>query len=1244
MNFQAISWETQDTKCEVREFLGNLWTPQRQDVSLAIMKPLPNAQGRDLYRTIDVLSVYVCGRTLEGELVHCELRGFRPYFYVHIQNVPEISLDNCIEEFTNDFRFRYCEIRKVTKIPFVGFHEHTEHFLRVECPSSRIYYQAKMYFRNANVPHLLTYESVCDPLIQFWIACKIHPMTWMSTSGDKMWLTDSELQFQSDNPQPSSFKCVHYDLECFSSVAWNTGKNQMPSPELNDDVIIGIGAVVTMTNSPDILEKVYIGIGPINIEEITNSDSTANVIVCADEQEMLSQFCRWMSRVDPDIVNAFNNFGFDDRYLFKRLEKYEMLENFPTRLPGRDITLRQKHFASNAIQFDGDYIHHPLRIYFDLLLFARREFKTEMKKFTLENVSQVLMGKGKHDVSAHEIFQAWSTKDVTMLTKVAAYCIQDCCLVAEIMAYKQVYSTIFSRAELFLCDPRDLLIKGQQQIVFNLIYNQVRTHTNFTIPDSADDAIDDFLDEPGSDSDSDDDEYERVKQKFKGATVLEPKAGAYMCPISGLDFASLYPSIMVAYNLCHSTKLLTPESGESVAPENKYTTPLSGGRETTFVQKDHRRGVLPQILLNLWGMRKKLKKDMAKAKDAGQKNMVAIFNAKQLAVKVAMNSIYGFCGADNGKLPMKDIAETVTANGRMLIDRSKNYVESWYPCEVVYGDSVTGDTPLLLRNADTGEICIQCIQDLSDNFVEYPNFRPHDTSGHSKEQANIRNMQVWSAHGWADIVRVIRHKTTKRMFRVCTPTGCVDVTEDHSLLDPNLNKLKPTDVTTGTLLKHSFPTFRNVDVFDHDDDCKRAAHMTGRLVQYAGFSLDQAEGTMILNAPRYAQEEFLKAAGVCLESPEVYTKNKQNAHFFYTLFNMMGFSNVSVNNYKVFVSESFVHNSDAVTSIEEIASTTDDYVYDIETSDGTFQAGIGQMIVKNTDSIYVRFSLEELPANLQNPTNPDDIREMMRWVFARSQEAADRITANYIHPIELEFEKVMFPFILFKKKRYTYVEYEKFDEVITEDHINMKGIAPTRRDYAPFVKRVCCHMLNMILLDRNINGAFEYIEYEMMRLLRNDYDVSELVVSRSISKRPENYANQNTPHVALALKIEERSGVATRLGERIQFVFKKGRGEQRDLVEEPHLVQQNEVDGAYYYFHQIHHTLEEILGTIDQRRWLALDMKLSNRARGLVEISQFFGASNVEIRIPQVQKRTKKETNVSGGMKKIESFFGVMKK
>lgn len=982
--FQAISWETYDTRVRRDQCVQLRKRFERHDIGGVLVHPEPDTT-YDEQRVTDAFTVCVSGRSLTNETLCYEFKGFYPYFYIFV--TPELSLikEDLFDIIRDDYRLRFVEVYdNVQKTQFVGFHENTVSFIRIDCPSKSSFNYAKRFFKNLHLSEdlqhikfrgvpLMLYESMCDPLVQFWIAFRIHPLVWFSVTPQIQYNTeriefDSRTNFYPTLQELAPFKTIHYDLECFSSVAYNCGKNQMPNPELLEDVIIGIGAVITTSISPEINKRVYFGIGPINIHNELFTNFYADVRVFENEQDMLTAFCDFLEDEDPDIWNAFNNFGFDDRYLHKRLEIHNVLDRLPLRCAKKvseglrrppqnskelPIELCQKDFMSNAFQFEANYLHLPLRMYMDLLIFARREFKTELTKFTLENISQVLLKKGKHDVSPQEIFQAWATRSEEGLTRVGAYCIQDCALVAEIMDYKKVYSCVLSRAELFLCDPRDLLLKGQQQIVFNLIFKQSRSCTNFCIPDSADDAVDYelHLNDSDAEDDSSEDEGEHVrkKEKFKGATVLEPKKGAYMAPIAGLDFASLYPSIMVAYNLCHSTKVITPESVAHITdPEHLYTTNLTGGRSTTFVQKDYRRGVLPQILLNLWAMRKSLKKDMARAKERGDVNLTAIYNAKQLAVKMAMNSIYGFCGADNGKLPMKDIAETVTSNGRMLIDRSKNYVESWYPCEVVYGD---------------------------------------------------------------------------------------------------------------------------------------------------------------------------------------------------------------------------------------------------------------------TDSVYVRFFLDELPEHLRDPTNEADRTEMLTWVMARSQEAADRITENYISPIELEFEKVMYPFILFKKKRYCCVIYEaghpdKIDEVCT------KGIAVTRRDFAPFVKRVYGTIIDKILLERDVSGAFEYAEREMLSLLNGDYPVEELVVSRSISRKPESYANQNVPHLVLGKRIEERTGVPIKVGDRIQFVFIKGTGRQCDLVEEPHLVQQKQVDGYYYYEHQIHSSLTEMLSVLDKERWLALDAKLQRVgvqvSKNLQDITKFF--------------------------------------
>jgi DNA polymerase delta subunit 1 len=87
---------------------------------------------------------------------------------------------------------------------------------------------------------------------------------------------------------------------------------------------------------------------------------------------------------------------------------------------------------------------------------------------------------------------------------------------------------------------------------------------------------------------------------FEGATVLEPKIGYYKGPIATLDFASLYPSIMMAHNLCYTT-LLTPESAARLPPESVARAP-SG---EAFAKKEVVRGLLPEILEELLAARKR---------------------------------------------------------------------------------------------------------------------------------------------------------------------------------------------------------------------------------------------------------------------------------------------------------------------------------------------------------------------------------------------------------------------------------------------------------------------------------------------------------------------------------------------------------------------------------------------------------------------------------------------------------------
>lgn len=111
-------------------------------------------------------------------------------------------------------------------------------------------------------------------------------------------------------------------------------------------------------------------------------------------------------------------------------------------------------------------------------------------------------------------------------------------------------------------------------------------------------------------------------------------------------------------------------------------------------------------------------------------------------------------------------------------------------------DSVSGDTPLLLRDPSTGFICIRHIDDIgTKEWISRAN----------KKDYNTTNYEVWTENGWTKIVHMMRHRVTKKMYRVLTHTGIVDVTEDHSLVNKEKQKVTPKDCQVGMELLHSFP-------------------------------------------------------------------------------------------------------------------------------------------------------------------------------------------------------------------------------------------------------------------------------------------------------------------------------------------------------------------------------------------------------------------------------------------------------
>jgi DNA polymerase elongation subunit (family B) len=260
---------------------------------------------------------------------------------------------------------------------------------------------------------------------------------------------------------------------------------------------------------------------------------------------------------------------------------------------------------------------------------------------------------------------------------IAYYCAVDCDLTVYLMHKLAVVPDVVLMSRVTHTLLSDISSRGQQIKVYNQIYRFCQEN-NFVMN----------MRDSGWDPNA----------EFQGATVLPPTPNFYKDPIATLDFASLYPSIMQAHNLCFSTVILDePEKRNDSISTTTYDI---GEQRATFVNSETARGILPSILSHLLAARKQAKKDMEAATDPFEQQ---IYNSRQLALKISANSMYGFTGVQtNGMYSCLWVANTVTLTGRGMIDATKNFVEANYPgVKVVYGDTDSvmcrfyRDSPLL---------------------------------------------------------------------------------------------------------------------------------------------------------------------------------------------------------------------------------------------------------------------------------------------------------------------------------------------------------------------------------------------------------------------------------------------------------------------------------------------------------------------------------------------------------------------
>ncbi|KAI3451580.1 hypothetical protein Pfo_008245 [Paulownia fortunei] len=631
--------------------------------------------------------IRIFGVTKEGHSVCCFVHGFEPYFYISCP--PGMGPDD-ISSFHQILEGRMREANRNSRVPkFVRRIElvqrrsimyyqqqNSQPFLKIVVAlptmvtSCRGILDRGIQIDGLGMKSFMTYESNVLFALRFMIDCNIVGGNWIEVPCGKYKKTARNLSYcqlefdclfsdlishapEGEFSKMAPFRILSFDIEC-------AGRKGL-FPEPSHDPVIQVANLVTLQGQDQPFVR--------NVMTLKSCSPIVGVDVMSfnTEKEVLLAWRDFIREVDPDIIIGYNICKFDLPYLIQRAEALGIAE-FPilgrirnSRVRIKDSTFSSRQYGtreSKEVTIEG-------RVQFDLLQAMQRDHK--LSSYSLNSVSAHFLNEQKEDVH-HSIISDLQNGNSETRRRLAVYCLKDAYLPQRLLDKLMFVYNYVEMARVTGVPISFLLSRGQSIKVLSQLLRKAK-QKNLVIPN---------VKQAGSEQGT-----------YEGATVLEARAGFYEKPVATLDFASLYPSIMMAYNLCYCT-LVTPEDARklNLTPECVNKTP-SG---ETFVKSNLQKGILPEILEELLAARRRAKADLKEAKDPLEK---AVLDGRQLALKISANSVYGFTGATIGQLPCLEISSSVTSYGRQMIEHTKKLVEDKFTvlggyehnAEVIYGDT-----------------------------------------------------------------------------------------------------------------------------------------------------------------------------------------------------------------------------------------------------------------------------------------------------------------------------------------------------------------------------------------------------------------------------------------------------------------------------------------------------------------------------------------------------------------------------
>ncbi|KAI9461498.1 DNA polymerase family B-domain-containing protein [Boletus coccyginus] len=624
------------------------------------------------------------GVTEAGNSVLANVTQFMPYFYVPVpRGFDNADLDAFMDALNNSTEGNHVlDIEIVKKRTLWGYlGDDWLPFMKLTIQEPKLVPKVRGVFERGEITFrdffplgqpYPTFESNIPYILRFMIDTKVVGMNWIEIPARRYKLLSEEAKrstcqielnvrwdaFISYAPEGdwqkiAPLRILSFDIEC-------AGRKGI-FPEASTDPVIQIANMVTRQGEAQPFIRNVFTLN--SCSHIVGSQ----VLSFDDEAKLLHAWRDFVERVDPDVVIGYNVANFDWPYLIDR-GKHLKATKFPYlgRLKGVKTQVKDTHFSSKAYgQRDSKETVLDGRLHLDVLQFMQREHK--LRSYTLNSVCAQFLGEQKEDVH-HSVITDLQNGGPESRRRLAVYCLKDAYLPQRLLDKLMCFVNYIEMARVTGVPFNFLLSRGQSIKVLSQLFRRANDE-GYIVPAFKGEGTD---------------------EQYEGATVIEPKKGYYDTPIATLDFSSLYPSIMMAHNLCYTTLLdkQTIDRLGLVRDVDYIQTP----NNDFFVSKAKRKGLLPTVLEDLISARKRAKADLKKETDPFRR---AVLDGRQLALKISANSVYGFTGATVGKLPCLAISSSVTAYGRQMIEKTKQEVEAEFclsnghshNAEVIYGDT-----------------------------------------------------------------------------------------------------------------------------------------------------------------------------------------------------------------------------------------------------------------------------------------------------------------------------------------------------------------------------------------------------------------------------------------------------------------------------------------------------------------------------------------------------------------------------